>query len=148
MALTDKASRAGAGAQRLLENQYAQERLNEAMENLRAAYKRGSKRRVKPAEDKKLREQLRQAALEATEAAKALRSGRQQPKKRRGRRVLIVVGLGGVAAAVALAANENLRRKVLGDGAASAVGGDDLVTPAHSAPDGAEAPAPAQPAAG
>jgi hypothetical protein len=133
MALSDTAARAGTGAQRLLENQYAQERLNEAMQNLRAAYKRGSKRRVKPAEDKKIREQVRQAAASANEAAKALRSGRQQPKKRRGRRVLIVLGLGGVGAAVALAADENLRKKVLGDGGASAVSGDDLVTPAQPA---------------
>ena len=77
MARADTAARVGPIAERLLENQYAQENLREAVENLRRAYQRASKRRVKPAEDKKLRQQVREAAASLTEAGKALHSGRQ-----------------------------------------------------------------------
>jgi hypothetical protein len=111
---SDKAARVGPIAERLLENQYAQENLREAVENLRRAYQRASKRRVKPAEDKKLHQQVREAALSLTEAAKALKSGRQKPKKRRGKRLLILLGLGAAGVVAALAASEDLRNKVLG----------------------------------
>jgi hypothetical protein len=77
MAGADTAARVGPIAERLLENQYAQENLREAVENLRGAYRRASKRRVKPAEDKKLRQQVREAAASLTEAGKALHSGRR-----------------------------------------------------------------------
>ena len=73
--------------ERALDNRYAQENLSDAAENLRAAYRRASKRRVEPTRDKKLREQLRQAALSITEAGSAIKTGRQKPRKRWGRRV-------------------------------------------------------------
>ena len=128
MARADRAAGPGATAQRLLQDQYAQEKLTEALENLRAAYRRGSKRRVRPVEDKKVREHVRRAGLAAREAAKALQDGGRRPRKRRGRRILVVLGLGGVGAAVALAADENLRKKVLGEDAAYALSGDKLLT--------------------
>jgi hypothetical protein len=128
MAGADKAARVGPIAERLLENQYAQENLREAVENLRSAYQRASKRRVKPAEDKKLRQQVRKAAVSLTEAGKALNSGRQKPKKRRGRRLLILLGLGAAGVAAALAASEDLRNKVLG-GSSVARHGDDAAPP-------------------
>ena len=128
MARADRAAGAGAAAQRLLQDQYAQEKLTEALENLRAAYRRSSKRRVNPVEDKKVREHMRRAGLAAREAAKALQAGGRRPRKRRGRRILVVLGLGGVGAAVALAADENLRKKVLGEDANSALSGDELLT--------------------
>ena len=81
-------------AQRLLENQYVQERLSEAAEQLRAAYRRASKRRTDPARDEKLRKQLRQAGLSIKEAVSALQSGRTRPKGQRTKRVLVVIGLG------------------------------------------------------
>ena len=113
---TNTAAKAGDYAQRLLDNEYVQENLGEAVANLRAAYRRVSKRRVKPATDQRLRGQLRQAAASLAEAASALRSGRQEPKKRRGRRVIIALGVAAGAAAALLAANEALRNKVFGGG--------------------------------
>jgi hypothetical protein len=111
---TNTAAKAGDYAQRLLDNEYVQENLGEAVANLRAAYRRVSKRRVKPATDQRLRGQLRQAAASLAEAASALRSGRREPKKRRGRRVIIALGVAAGAAAALLAANEALRNKVFG----------------------------------
>jgi hypothetical protein len=102
--------------ERAMGNRYAQENLQDAAEKLRAAYRRASKRRVEPTRDEKLREQLRQAALSITEAGRAIKTGRQKSKNRWGRRLLVVIGLGAVGAAAALAASEELRRRVLGDG--------------------------------
>jgi hypothetical protein len=111
---TNTAAKTGDYAQRLLDNEYVQENLGEAVANLRAAYRRVSKRRVKPATDQRLRGQLRQAAASLAEAASALRSGRREPKKRRGRRVIIALGVAAGAAAALLATKEALRNKVLG----------------------------------
>jgi hypothetical protein len=108
-------TKAGIYAQRLLNNEYVQENLAQAVDSLRAAYRRASKRRVEPTRDEKLRRQVRAAALSLTEAASALKAGRQKPKRRRGRRVIVVLALGVGGAAALLAANEKLRRKVLGD---------------------------------
>ena len=79
-----KADRAGTYAQRLIENDYVQENLLRAADNLRAAYRRATKRRVEPTRDEKLRRQLRQAALSFREAASALQADRRTPKRRRG----------------------------------------------------------------
>jgi hypothetical protein len=114
MAATDTATRAGAYAQRLMENPYVQENLSAAVDSLRAAYTRASKRRVEPATDAKVREQVRQAALRLREAADALRTGRTKPKKRRGRRIVAVVAITAGGAAVAIAASDELRQKVFG----------------------------------
>jgi hypothetical protein len=111
---TNTAAKAGDYAQRLLDNEYVQENLGEAVANLRAAYQRVSKRRVKPATDQRLRGQLRQAVASLAEAARALSSGRRKPKKRRGRRVIIALGVAAGAAAALLAANEALRHMVFG----------------------------------
>lgn len=114
MAATDTATRAGAYAQRLMENPYVQENLSAAVDSLRAAYTRASKRRVEPATDAKVREQVRQAALRLREAADALRTGRTKPKKRRGRRIVAVVAITAGGAAAAIAASDELRQKVFG----------------------------------
>jgi hypothetical protein len=111
---SDSATQAGIYAQRLLDNEYVQENLAHAVESLRAAYRRASKRRVEPTRDEKLRRQVRAAARSLTEAASALKTGRQKPRRRRGRRLIVVLGLGVGGAAALLAANEELRRKVLG----------------------------------
>ena len=113
---SDTAQRVMPLLERAIGNRYAQENLQDAAEKLRAAYQRASKRRVEPTRDEKLREQLRQAALSITEAGRAIKTGRQKSKNRWGRRLLVVIGLGTVGAAAALAASEELRRRVLGDG--------------------------------
>jgi len=115
MAASITAEKAGTYAQRLIENEYVQENLAQAANNLRAAYRRASKRRVEPTTDEKLRRQVRQAALSLKEAASALQSGRRKPKKRRGRRVLVVLAIGAGVAAGALASSDDLRRKLFGD---------------------------------
>jgi hypothetical protein len=114
MLRSDRAARVTPFLERALDNRYAQENLSDAAEKLRAAYRRGSKRRVEPTRDKKLREQLRQAGLSITEAGRAIKEGRQKPTRPWGRRVLVVIGVGTVAAAAALAASEELRSMVFG----------------------------------
>ncbi len=128
MAATESASRLGPYVERLLQNDYVQDNLLDAVKNLRQAYERTQKRRVEPAHDEKIRHQLRQAALSLKEAGQALKSGRQKPKKRRAKRMLILAGVGGVGVAAALAANEEFRSKLF-----NSVGqGDDGVPAAAS----------------
>ena len=103
MAATDTMAKAGDYAQRLFENDYVQQNLADAAENLRGAYRRASKRRVEPTRDAKLHRQVREAALSLKEAASAFRSDRRKPKKRIGRRVIVVIGLGAAAGAVLFA---------------------------------------------
>jgi hypothetical protein len=113
---SNAAANAGTYAQRLIENEYVQDQLASAAQNIRAAYRRASKRRVEPTRDEKLRRQVREAALSLREAANALQSGRREPKKRRGRRLVLVVVLGAGATAAVLASNNELRNKVFGGG--------------------------------
>jgi hypothetical protein len=127
---TKTASRAGTYFDRLLENTYAQDRLLEAIENLRVASRRASKRGVEPARDEKLRRRVRQAALSVTEAAKALKSGRKKPDRRKGRRALILLGIGAAGAAAALAASEDLRNKLFGGDSMASQPGDSVPTTA------------------
>src|SRR5213079_1172076 len=108
MASSVTADKARTYAQRLIDNEYVQQNLAQAAQSLRAAYKHASKRRVEPTRDEKLRRQVRQAALSLNEAASALQSGRRKPKKRRGRRDLVVLAIGAGAAAAVLASNEEL----------------------------------------
>jgi hypothetical protein len=113
MGSKDRRARAGNYAQRLIENAYVQENLAQAADSLRAAYRRASKRRVEPMRDEKLRRQVRGAALSLREAASALQSDRRKPKKRRGRRVMLVLALGAGATGAVVASSEELRRKLL-----------------------------------
>jgi hypothetical protein len=112
--MASRADRAGTYAQRLIDNEYVQQNLARAAENLRAAYKRASKRRVEPTRDEKLRRQVREAVLSLREAASALQSDRRKPKRKRGRRALVLLVAGGAAAAAVVASKEDLRRKLLG----------------------------------
>ena len=126
MTATESASRLGPYVERLLQNAYVQDNLLDAVENLREAYERAQKRRVEPARDEKIRRQLRQSALSLQKAGEALKSGRQKPKKRRGKQTLVLVSLGAVGVAAALAASEELRNKLFdsvgqGDGVPAAV---------------------------
>ena len=52
------------------------------------------------------------SALSLKEAGQALKSGRQKPKKRRAKRMLILAGVGAVGVAAALAASEEFRSKL------------------------------------
>jgi hypothetical protein len=123
MAAKKKAAKAGAGAyaagkavrsnpyvQRLVEDEELRDNLRSAFESARKAYTRMSngKGPVKAVtEDKKVQRELREAATSLKDAAASLRG----KKKKRGKgRLLLVAIIGG---AVALAASEGLRKKVL-----------------------------------
>jgi hypothetical protein len=108
------ASRLTPYVQELLDNEYAQENLLEGAAKLRAAYERSKKRRVEAARDRKLRRQLRGAALSLSEGAKALAGGRRKPPRRGGRRLVMLLGIGALGAGVALAVNEDLRSSLFG----------------------------------
>ncbi len=112
MAASDTASRIGPYVERLVDNGYAQDNLRDAAVRLRDAYQRASKRRVKPTRDEKLRRQLGEAVRSMSEAGKALKSGRTKPKKRWGRRLAIMLGLGALGAAIAFARSEELRQSL------------------------------------
>jgi hypothetical protein len=107
-------------ANRLLENDYVQDKLREAAAKLRGARQRAAKRRVNPATDGKVQAQLREAALAFNEAASAFRAGRTKPKRSWGRRIFVVTGVGAAGAVVALAASDELREKLFGDAPAPA----------------------------
>jgi hypothetical protein len=114
MASTDAPSRLLPLAEELLDNRYARDNLREGAEKLRDAFGRARKRRVKPSRDRKLRRQFEAAIMALDEGTTALASGRKKPK-RTGRKVMLtVLTATGVAAAAALALNENLRESVLG----------------------------------
>jgi hypothetical protein len=123
MASKKKATKAGAGAiaagqairsneyvQRLIEDAELRDNLKGAFESARKAYTRmNGKGPVKAVtEDKKTQRELRDAAISLKEAADALR-GKKRKKRRKGRLLLIAI----IGAAVALAASEGLRKKVL-----------------------------------
>jgi hypothetical protein len=123
MASKKKAAKAGAGAiaagqairsneyvQRLIEDGELRDNLKGAFESARKAYTRmNGKGPVKAVtEDKKTQRELRDAAISLKEAADALR-GKKRKKRRKSRVLLIAI----IGAAVALAASEGLRKKVL-----------------------------------
>jgi hypothetical protein len=114
MAVTDATSRLTPLAEELLDNTYARENLREGAEKLRSAYGRAQKRRVKPAQDRKLRRQLEAAIKALDEGTAALASGRQKPKRTGRKAVLTVLALSAAGTAVVLALNEDLRESVLG----------------------------------
>jgi hypothetical protein len=91
--------------EQLLDNDYAQEQLQDGLRNLRAAYQRASKRRVEATRDERLRRHVQAAAASFTEAASAVRSGRKKPETHWGRRLLGLAAVGGVGLGVALAAS-------------------------------------------
>src|SRR6476659_9339332 len=105
MAITDAPSRLVPLAEELLDNTYARENLREGAEKLRDAYGRARKRRVKPAQDRKLRRQLEAAIAALDEGTAALASGRKKPKRTGRKVVLTVLAVGAVGTATALALN-------------------------------------------
>ncbi len=121
MAARKKAATAGAGAiaagqaardneyvQRLLEDTELRDSLRSAFESARKAYGRmNGKGPSKVLEDKRMQRELRDAANSLKNAAEALR----EPPKRKRRGRLLVLAI--VGAGLALALNEDLRKKVL-----------------------------------
>jgi len=111
MPATDMAFRLTPYIEELLDNEHAREDLREGASQLRAAYERSKKRRVKATRDRKLRHQLESAATALGAGAKALASGRRKPRRRR---LMWLLGIGVFSAGLALAASEDLRSSLFG----------------------------------
>jgi uncharacterized protein with von Willebrand factor type A (vWA) domain len=118
MTATDTASRLAPYIEQLAENSYARENLQAGARSLQAAYERSQKRRVKLARDEKLRRQVRAAAASIVEGGKALASGREKPKRRWPKRVVLLLGV----AAAAVASSEELRSRLGLGGSSSGQG--------------------------
>jgi hypothetical protein len=120
-----KAASAGAGAlaagkaakdnpyvQRLIEDEELRDNLRTAYDSARNAYERianGKGPAKAILDDKKTQKELREAATSLRDAADSLRGAKRRKKKsRKGRVLLILVGVG-----AALALSEGLRKKVL-----------------------------------
>jgi ferric-dicitrate binding protein FerR (iron transport regulator) len=104
MAATDSIARLRPYVEELAENSSVRANLRNAAENLRAAYERSQKRRVKAARDEKLRRQVQAAAASAAEAARTLTDARRKSQRRRGRRIALALAAGGAAAGAVLVA--------------------------------------------
>lgn len=65
-------------------------------------------------DNKHARENLREGATALGAGVKAIASGRRKPKRRRGRRLVWLLGIGTLGAGLALAANEDLRSSLFG----------------------------------
>jgi hypothetical protein len=89
----------------VLENSYAREQLRDGAANLRSAIERSRKGRVKSARDKKLSREVKAAAAALGEGARALANGREKPKRRWPKRLLVVLVGGGAAAVAAYVLN-------------------------------------------
>ncbi len=123
MAAKKKAAKAGTGAvaagqaarnnpyvQRLVEDDELRENLRTAYESARKAYGRmNGKAPQKALENKKVQKDLKEAATSLKSAADALRNQKKK-KRRRGKGLIFVAVVGGVAA---LFASEDLRKKLL-----------------------------------
>ena len=123
MAAKKRAAKAGTGAiaagqaarnnpyvQRLVEDDELRENLRTAYESARKAYGRmNGKTPQKALENKKVQKDLKQAATSLKSAADALREPKRK-KRRRGKGLIGLVLVGGIAA---LVASEGLRKKVL-----------------------------------
>jgi hypothetical protein len=114
-----KARSAATGAspyvQRVIEDAELRENVRVALDNARKAYGRltNGKPATKVLDDKKLHKEVRQAAESLRDAGQALRDGPKKKKKKRrgGFGKLLLVGIVGAGAAIAL--SEGLRNKVL-----------------------------------
>jgi hypothetical protein len=122
MAAKKKAAKAGAGVfaagkavrsneyvQRFVEDEELRENVRNAFVSAKKAYGRiNGKGPVKALDDKKVQRELKEAASSLKDASDALRHGKKK-KRRKGRLLLIAL----VAAGLALALSEDLRKKAL-----------------------------------
>jgi len=99
--------------QRLIQDEELRGNIKTAVESARAAYGRANngKAPTQLLDDKKLQKELSTAATALRDASDALRAGPKKRKRKGGLRRLLVLGVVGGIAAVAL--SEGLRNKVL-----------------------------------
>ena len=124
MAAKKKAAKAGTGAvaagvaarnnpyvRKLVEDDELRDNLRTAYESARKAYGRmNGKAPQKALDDKKVRKDLKEAATSFKNAADALRDSKKTKRGRRGKGLIALTLVGGVAA---LVASEGLRKKAL-----------------------------------
>ena len=99
MANSKQAQRALPYLRALADDEYVQEQIRNALDGLASASRRIAHKRGKAAEDKKLYDNLRQAATSVRNASHALQ--RQKPEhKRHGRKIFAAAAIGGGIALV------------------------------------------------
>ena len=97
MAKTSKAKAALPYLQRVVEDEFVQEQLLNAVGGARAAYSRARKRRAEAVQDKGLYRNLRQAATALQKATNALRPPEPEPKHRGRKLVTVALAIGATA---------------------------------------------------
>jgi ferric-dicitrate binding protein FerR (iron transport regulator) len=137
MAKTKRTTQALLYLRGLADDEYVQEQVRNALDGLAHVSRRIARKRGKAAEDKRLYDNLRQAATSVRNASRALQRRKPEPK-RRGRKVIAAVVVGGGIAV--LISQKDWLKSTFGDNGASETGsGPD----AYPHPDGA--PVPGQP---
>jgi ferric-dicitrate binding protein FerR (iron transport regulator) len=118
MAKPERAKQARAYLRGLADDEYVQEQIRTALGGLASASRRIARERGKAAEDKKLYDNLRQAATAVRNASRALRRKKPKPK-RHGRKIIAVAAMAG-GIAVLISQKDRLK---------SIFGGDDASQP-------------------
>jgi hypothetical protein len=134
VAKTDRAKQALPYLRGLADDEYVQEQIRNALDGLASVSRRIARKRGKAAEDKKLYDNLRQAATSVRNASHALQRRKAEPK-RRGRKVVAAVAVGG-GIAVLISQRDRLK-STFGNNGASDTGPDP---DAYPHPDGAPVP--------
>jgi hypothetical protein len=138
MAKTERAKQALPYLRGLADDEYVQEQVRNALDGLASVSKRIARKRGKAAEDKKLYDNLRQAATSVRNASHALQRRKAEPK-RRGRRIIAAVAVGG-GVAVLISQRERIKSAFGDDGAGDTGAGPD----AYQHTDGNDARVPDQ----
>jgi hypothetical protein len=138
MAKTERAKQALPYLRGLADDEYVQEQVRNALDGLASVSRRVARKRGRAAEDKKLYDNLRQAATSVRNASHALQRRKAKPK-RRGRRIVAAVAVGG-GVAVLISQRERIKSAFGDDGAGDTGAGPD----AYQHTDGNEARVPDQ----
>ena len=138
MAKTERAKQALPYLRGLADDEYVQEQIRNALDGLTGVSRRIARKRGRAAEDKKLYDNLRQAATSVRNASHALQRRKAEPK-RRSRRIIAAVAVGG-GVAVLISQRERIKSTFGDDGASDTGAGPD----AYQHTDGNEARVPDQ----
>jgi len=139
MAKTERAKQALPYLRGLADDEYVQVQVRNALDGLASVSRRIAHKRGRAAEDKKLYDNLRQAATSVRNAFHALQRRKAEPKRRRGRRIIAAVAVGG-GVAVLISQRERIKSAFGDDGADDTGAGPD----AYQHTDGNEARVPDQ----
>jgi len=138
MVNTERAKQALPYLRGLADDAYVQAQIRNALDGFASASRRIARKRGKAAEDKKLYDNLRQAATSVRNASHALQRRKAEPK-RRGRRIIAAVAVGG-GVAVLISQRERIKSALGDDDAGDTGAGPD----AYQQTDGNEARVPDQ----